>query len=108
PAAAATYRANSDAHVDARDVRKIQPSEILDQLGLFRRELDLFEGSPPCSSHSAAGIGERGWGVEKAYSDTVQRTDDLFDEWIRLVRGLLPRAIVAENVPGMLTGASLE
>jgi DNA (cytosine-5)-methyltransferase 1 len=73
-----------------------------------RGDLDLFEGSPPCASFSAAGLGEKAWGKTKKYSDKEQRTDDLFWEWMRLLDGLYPRAFVAENVPGMLTGNALE
>ncbi len=47
-AAARTYRANSDALVDERDIREIPGAEILDSLGLAAGELDLLEGSPPC------------------------------------------------------------
>jgi site-specific DNA-cytosine methylase len=70
-------------------------------------ELDLFEGSPPCASFSAAGAGEKDWGKTKKYSDSEQRTDDLFYEWVRLLEGLRPRAFIAENVPGMINGNAL-
>jgi DNA (cytosine-5)-methyltransferase 1 len=109
PEAKATYKANAPmTFVDGRDIRLVQPEEILERLGMERGDLDLFEGSPPCSSFSAAGKREKGWGEEKSYSDSKQRTDDLFDEWLRLLDGLAPRAIIAENVPGMLMGRALE
>jgi DNA (cytosine-5)-methyltransferase 1 len=54
-----------------------------------------------------AGKREKGWNEAKKYSETVQRTDDLFDEWLRLLRGLYPRSFIAENVPGLIAGASL-
>lgn len=106
PAARDTYLANfPDAFVDDRDVRLIQPGEILERIGLNRGDLDLFEGSPPCSSFSIANAGSTRFGAAKvkAYSEGVkQQTDDLFDEWLRLVEGLLPKAVIAENVPGLL------
>lgn len=109
PSAAETYRANAPStYVDERDVRKIKAAEILERLDLRAGELDVFEGSPPCASFSAAGSGEKDWGREKKYSDSKQRTDDLFEEWMRLLEGLQPRAFIAENVPGMLTGKALE
>lgn len=103
-----TYLANHPTtFVDDRDIREIEPSDILDHLGLQPGELDLFEGSPPCSSFSAAGIrsgadfGDR-VGKVKLYSAGIkQRTDDLFEEWVRLVAGLKPKALLAENVPDM-------
>lgn len=109
PAAADTYTANfPDATVVYRqDIREIPAAGILADLKLKRGELDLFEGSPPCASFSAAGMRERGWGTVKKYSDSEQRTDDLFYEWERLLEGLYPRAFVAENVPGMESGAAL-
>lgn len=108
-AAADTYEANATGtFVDRRDIRKVQPEEILSQIGMERGQLDLFEGSPPCASFSAAGQREKGWGKEKKYSDSKQRTDDLFWEWSRILEGLYPRAFIAENVPGMIAGAALE
>lgn len=109
PEAKATYEANSPTtFVDGRDIRKVEASDIFERLGIERGELDLFEGSPPCASFSSAGKRERGWGEEKSYSDSRQRTDDLFFEWARLLGGLHPRAFVAENVPGMTMGRALE
>lgn len=105
PAARESYLANyPDARVDARDIREVQPSEILAEIGLQVGELDVFEGSPPCSSFSMAGSREKGWGKEKLYSQTTQRSDDLFWEYGRLLKGLQPKAFVAENVKGMVVG----
>lgn len=109
--AAETYRANMPGvMVDQRDIRAIQPDEILEWFGMKRGELDLFEGSPPCSSFTTAGKRGKLWGQEKKYSTAVdkQRTDDLFWEWARLLDGLHPRAFMAENVPGMLMGDALD
>lgn len=102
-----TYLANfPETFVDQRDIRKVTAEDILYAIGMEPGELDLFEGSPPCSSFSKANVhaGSRfGANKVKPYSDGVhQTTDDLFDEWLRLVEGLRPRAILAENVPGML------
>lgn len=109
PAAQETYRANfPTTYVDPRDIREIEADEILHRLSLRRGELDLLEGSPPCASFSAAGNRDKAWGEVKKYSDTEQRTDDLFWEWARLLEGLQPRAFVAENVPGLLIGRALE
>ncbi len=106
-AAQATYRANHpDTILDTRDIRQIQPSEILEATGLKVGELDCMEGSPPCASFSTAGKREKHWGKSKRYSDTVQRVDDLFFEYIRLVDGLRPRAFIAENVSGLVKGVA--
>jgi DNA (cytosine-5)-methyltransferase 1 len=106
-AAQATYRANHpDVFLDVRDVRLVKPEEILAKTGLARGEVDVVEGSPPCASFSAAGNLVQDWGKVRAYSDTKQRVDDLFFEFVRLVDGLRPKVFVAENVSGLVSGVS--
>ena len=105
PAAQDTYRTNNPATIlDTRDIRTVQPQEVLDAAGLDAGQLDILDGSPPCSSFSTAGARQRLWGKAKAYSDSHQRTDDLFMELLRLVEGIRPRAVVAENVAGLAKG----
>ena len=105
PEAAATYRANfPDTPVDTRDIRTVGASDIRAVIGDV--DIDLLEGSPPCASFSNAGIKSEGWGRTKKYSDVEQRTDDLFDEFVRLLGELRPRAFYAENVPGLAQGVS--
>ncbi len=107
PEAQRTYKANHpDSILDTRDIRTIQPGDILKAVGLQEGELDLFDGSPPCASFSTAGKREAGWGKVKQYSDTKQRTDDLFFEYARLVKGLQPKVFVAENVSGLVKGTA--
>lgn len=107
-AARKAYAANKAPYtvVDGRDIRQVQPEDILEATGLKPGELDLFDGSPPCASFSTAGKREAGWGKVKKYSDTAQRTDDLFFEFSRLVRGLQPKTFVAENVSGLVKGTA--
>ena len=89
PAAQETYRANHPGTIlDTRDIRQVQPEDILKAIGMQAGQIDLMDGSPPCASFSTAGKREEGWGKVKAYSDTKQRTDDLFFEFARLLRGV--------------------
>ena len=106
PAAADVYRANKAAgsHLDTRDIREVQPQDILSETGLERGQLDIFDGSPPCASFSLSGNREKNWGEVKKYSDTKQRTDDLFAEYVRLLDGLQPKVFVAENVTALAQG----
>ena len=106
PAAQKSYQANATAscHLDKRDIREVQPEDILGQAGLAIGELDLFDGSPPCASFSTSGKREKGWGKEKQYSDTKQRVDDLFFEYTRILQGLQPKTFIAENVSGLIKG----
>lgn len=104
-----TYRANhKETFLDCRDIRTVQPDEILKQIGLEKGEIDLFDGSPPCCAFSTAGKREKGWGEVRAYSDgKAQRIEDLFEEYIRLLDGLQPKTFVAENVSGMVKGKAI-
>lgn len=106
PAAQATYLANCEpyTYLDPRDIRDIKPEEILAKINLARGELDLLDGSPPCASFSTAGSRQATWGKVKQYSETKQRTDDLFFEFVRLLEGVYPKVFVAENVIGLAKG----
>lgn len=108
PAAQETYLANArpGTIVEGRDIRQVTAEDILRQTGLKVGELDVFDGSPPCASFSTAGKREKGWGEVKKYSDSEQRSDDLFFEYARLIRGLQPKVFVAENVSGMVKGTA--
>jgi DNA (cytosine-5)-methyltransferase 1 len=88
------------------DIRTLDPLKILADLGLKPGELDIFDGSPPCSSFSTAGLVADGWGVEKKYGNQVQATDNLFAEYFRFLRAIQPKICVAENVSGLLKGDS--
>lgn len=102
-----TYRLNHPGTIiDPRDIREVQPDEILERTGLEPGELDILDGSPPCASFSTAGAREKGWGRVKKYSDRKQRSDDLFFEYARLLRGIKPKTFVAENVSGLIKGTA--
>ena len=68
--------------------------------------LDILDGSPPCSSFSMAGNREKDWGKEKVFREgqANQRLDDLFFDYIKLAKKLQPKVVIAENVKGMLQG----
>ena len=85
------------------DIRKFRqrndlPKELYD--------LDILDGSPPCSSFSMAGSREKGWGKKKQFREgqAHQTLDDLFFDFIELARKLQPKVVIAENVKGMLIG----
>jgi DNA (cytosine-5)-methyltransferase 1 len=105
PAAQEVYKLNHPSSVlNTADIRMLQASDVLAEIGLERGEIDILDGSPPCAAFSTAGKRARGWGEIKAYSDTEQRVDDLFFEYARILEGLQPRAFVAENVAGLVRG----
>jgi DNA (cytosine-5)-methyltransferase 1 len=68
--------------------------------------LDILDGSPPCSSFSIAGNREKDWGKEKVFREgqSLQRLDDLFFDYIKLAKKLQPKVVIAENVKGLIQG----
>lgn len=108
PAALSIYRANKRPFtaLDDRDIRKVTPESLMEMAGVEPGELDVLDGSPPCASFSTAGKRQRTWGTEQKYSDTTQRTDDLFFEYARILKGVQPRAFIAENVSGLVKGVA--
>lgn len=93
-------------HIFKQDIRKLNGKMILDQIGKKVGELDVLDGSPPCASFSTAGLREKAWGKEKKYSDKVQRVDDLFYEYARIVKEVQPKVFIAENVKGLTLGSA--
>jgi DNA (cytosine-5)-methyltransferase 1 len=93
-------------HIFREDVRKLTGEMILNQVGLKVGELDILDGSPPCASFSMAGKREKGWGIEKKYSDKKQRVDDLFFEFARILKEVQPKVFIAENVKGITMGVA--
>ena len=69
-------------------------------------ELDILDGSPPCSTFSMAGSREKAWGKDKHFREgqAKQVLDNLFFDWLDLVEHLKPKVAIAENVKGMLHG----
>jgi DNA (cytosine-5)-methyltransferase 1 len=92
--AAATFRLNFP-HVPLYhgDIAKLSVEEALRISGLQPGELDVFDGSPPCQGFSTAG--KRDFGDKR---------NQLFKEYVRLLRGLRPKVFVMENVSGMVKG----
>ena len=69
-------------------------------------ELDILDGSPPCSSFSMAGNREKDWGKDKVFREgqAMQVLDTLFFDFIDLAKELQPKVVIAENVKGLLLG----
>lgn len=92
--AVATYRLNfPDTPIYHGDIAKLSVEEALSRTGLKPGELDIFDGSPPCQGFSTAG--KREFGDDR---------NQLFREYVRLLRGLKPKTFVMENVSGMVKG----
>lgn len=86
-------------NMDVRDFLKQDlPTELYD--------IDILDGSPPCSTFSMAGYREKAWGKKKSFREgqAKQRLDDLFFVYLDVVEKLRPKICVAENVTGLLNG----
>ena len=109
--AVATYSRNfPDTKVILGDIKNITGKDLLEVGNLKPGELDILDGSPPCSAFSTSGKGKKGWNREKKYSDgkTVTNIEDLFLEYIRIAEDIQPKVIVAENVEGITSRAAIE
>jgi len=84
----------------------IQTFKLRDDLPQELYELDILDGSPPCSSFSMAGNREKDWGKEKVFREgqAEQVLDTLFFDFIDLAKKLQPKVVIAENVKGLLLG----
>lgn len=99
-----TYLSNyPDTPVLCDDIKKYTGEDFLRIAGIEKGELDILDGSPPCSAFSTAGKGRKGWNKEKNYSDgkKVENIEDLFLEFIRISKDIQSKVIIAENVKGM-------
>jgi len=106
-AARDTYAANwPGATLDPRDIREVTADDLLRLAGVAAGELDILDGSPPCAAFSNAGRRAEVWGKVRKYSDTSQVVDDLFSEFVRILRGVQPKVFVAENVAGLADGVA--
>lgn len=94
PEYANTYRANhKGAIVRTADIRTIDPVEIRLELGLQREELDLIAGGPPC----------QGFSINAPVRSVFDERNHLFKDFLRFVDAFAPKAILIENVPGLVS-----
>ncbi|WP_406126015.1 DNA cytosine methyltransferase [Streptomyces sp. NBC_00989] len=101
PHAVRTLRANVGAWpgwggkrtetLESMDVKEFLGSKVHKSLGLKEGQLDLFAGGVPCPPFSLAG---------KRLGKDDER--DLFPDALRIVRALMPKAVMIENVRGIL------
>ncbi len=85
---------------DIRDFNKRTdlPKELYD--------LDILDGSPPCTTFSMAGKREETWGKKKLFKEgqTSQVLDELVYVYCDTIKKLKPKVAILENVPGIVAG----
>ena len=94
------------------DIKELEGKDLLEAANIGVGEVDILDGSPPCSAFSMAGAvvqgkgHSAGFGQVKKYSDDkkVENIEDLFFEFIRVAKDIQPKVIVGENVSGLLMG----
>lgn len=95
PLAVETYRANHrGVEIWSQDIRALSVAKVMRRLRLARGQLDLLSACPPC----------QGFSRMTTLNGRVAKNDprnDLVFEFVRFVRGLLPKAVMMENVPGL-------
>lgn len=91
---AKTYALNHpETVVDTRDIRTVDPEAIREKLGIQKGELDLVAGGPPC----------QGFSVNAPTRSIDDRRNHLFRDFLRFVSTFQPKAILIENVPGLVS-----
>lgn len=102
------YKANHNPKYSY--LEPIQTFKLRDDLPKELYELDILDGSPPCSSFSMSGNRDKDWGKEKKFREgqAMQVLDTLFFDFIDLAAKLQPKVVVAENVKGILLGDAIQ
>jgi DNA (cytosine-5)-methyltransferase 1 len=92
--AADLYRKNlQGTSVYEGDISGLTPEMIVELSGVNIGELDVLDGSPPCQGFSL--VGSR---------DFHDDRNQLFNEYVRVLRAFMPRAFIMENVAGVAKG----
>ena len=94
PIYASTYANNYDlAEVSVEDIRNIDPSSVRKGLSLNIGELDLLAGGPPC----------QGFSVNAPARSLWDERNHLFRNFLHFAKVFSPKAILIENVPGIVS-----
>lgn len=95
PRAVETYRMNHpEVNLWEKDISKLTVEEIKTELGIEKGELDLLAGCPPCQGFSSMR-------TKNGSRRIRDKRNDLIFDFLRLVKGLLPKTVMMENVPGL-------
>jgi DNA (cytosine-5)-methyltransferase 1 len=92
------------------DIREMVKLAENNQLPKELYNLDILDGSPPCSTFSMMGNREEDWGKKRKFREgqAEQVLDTLFFDFIDLASALQPKIVVAENVKGLVQGSAID
>lgn len=88
--------------MDLREFNKLSNEGIPEELF----NVDVLDGSPPCTTFSMNGDREESWGKLKKFREgqAEQTLDDLSFVFLDTVEKLNPKVVIMENVEGLLLG----
>ena len=88
--------------MDLREFNEL-PDDVISR-ELF--DLDILDGSPPCTTFSMCGHREKSWGKKKKFREgqKEQTLDDLSFVFIETAKKLKPKVVIMENVDGLIAG----
>lgn len=94
PQYAETYKLNHpETEVVVSDVRDVCEIDIKKRLGVSEGEIDLVAGGPPC----------QGFSINAPIRTLDDERNHLFKDFIRVVSSIKPKAVLIENVPGIIS-----
>ena len=94
PQYAETYQKNhSETIVVVEDIRKLCEKDFLSKNGIEPGSIDLLAGGPPC----------QGFSVNAPIRSLDDPRNHLFRDYLRIAAFLLPKALIIENVPGIVS-----
>lgn len=94
PQYAETYQINhQETQVIVGDVRQLCEVNLKKILGVKEGEIDLIAGGPPC----------QGFSINAPIRTLDDERNHLFKDFLRVVSSLKPKAVLIENVPGIVS-----
>lgn len=91
-----TYACNHpETTIWHQDIRTLDTTTVLEMLNLVPGQLDLLAGCPPCQGFSTLRTHNGSFPVEDPRNGLLQ-------EMVRFAEALRPRAVMMENVPGLV------
>jgi DNA (cytosine-5)-methyltransferase 1 len=94
PQFAETYKLNHpETEIIVGDVREVSETNLKQKLGLSDGEVDLVVGGPPC----------QGFSINAPIRSLDDKRNHLFKDFLRVVSSLKPKAVLIENVPGIVS-----
>ena len=91
---AKTYQTNHpDTILIVGDVRQVCEINLRTYLGVKPGEISLVAGGPPC----------QGFSINAPIRSLDDERNHLFKDFLRVVAAILPKAVLLENVPGIIS-----